>query len=75
MIASLASFATRIGSAIGEWIEAAYVLDCTDPSAEEGAAVGHRTHGDLAWLPALSGVTVASAQAIQSHALRARTTP
>lgn len=75
MIASLASFATRIGSTIGEWIEAAYVLDCTDPSAEEGAAVGPGTMSHLAWLPALSGVTVASAQAIQSHAVKVRSEP
>ncbi|MET4541347.1 hypothetical protein ABIE37_003142 [Arthrobacter bambusae] len=59
MIASLASLATRLGTTLGAWIEAAYVLDCTE--VETGDE--HR----LAWLPALSGVTVASAQAIQSH--------
>ncbi|MDR6986225.1 hypothetical protein J2Y66_000688 [Paenarthrobacter nitroguajacolicus] len=67
MIESLASLATRIGSAVGAWIESAYVLDCTD--AEGGA------EHDLAWLPALSGVTVASAQAIQSHARRVHPEP
>ncbi|WP_159708630.1 hypothetical protein [Arthrobacter sp. 18067] len=67
MIASLASLATRIGTTLAAWIEAAYVLDC-DEAENEG---GH----NLTWLPALSGVTVASAQAIQSHALRVHPEP
>ncbi|UKA50825.1 hypothetical protein LFT48_04640 [Arthrobacter sp. FW305-123] len=68
MIGSLASFATKVGTTIAAWIESAYVLDAPGPSAEED---GSR----LAWLPALSGVTVAGAQAIQSHAVRAPTEP
>ncbi|WP_458107348.1 hypothetical protein M1D51_17045 [Arthrobacter sp. R3-55] len=67
MIASLASLATRIGTTLGAWIEAAYVQDC--PEAESGDE--HR----LAWLPALSGVTVASAQAIHSHAVKVPSKP
>ncbi|MET3902446.1 hypothetical protein [Paenarthrobacter sp. 4246] len=67
MIASLASLATRIGTTLGAWIEAAYVLDCSE--VESGDE--HR----LAWLPALSGVTVASAQAIQSHTVRVHPEP
>ncbi|MEV7660695.1 hypothetical protein [Paenarthrobacter sp. NPDC089316] len=63
MITSLAASATRIGQAFGRWIEAAYVLDCV--GAEEGEPAA-----DWTWLPALSGVTVASAQAIQFHAGR-----
>ncbi|WP_419203050.1 hypothetical protein [Paenarthrobacter nitroguajacolicus] len=70
MIGSLVSLASSVGTAIAAWIEAAYVLDCTGPSAEETRADGQGTMSDLAWLPALSGVTVASAQAIQSHAAR-----
>lgn len=64
MIAAAASLATKIGSTIGAWIEAAYVLDCSGPDAETHQGRG----GDLTWLPALSGVAVASARAIQSHA-------
>jgi hypothetical protein len=75
MIGSLASFATSIGTTIAAWIEAAYVLDCAGPSAEEGGPDGRGTMSDLTWLPALSGVTVASAQAIQSHAVRVQTEP
>ena len=67
MIASLASLAARIGTGFLAWIEAAYVLDC----AEGEAAEEHH----LAWLPALSGVTVAGAQAIQSHALKVPSEP
>ncbi|BCW43705.1 hypothetical protein StoSoilB5_08890 [Arthrobacter sp. StoSoilB5] len=55
----IGSFLAGIGAHIGSWIEAAYVLDCADPEA------GYAQ--DWTWLPALSGVTVASAQAIQSH--------
>ncbi|WP_024819765.1 hypothetical protein [Arthrobacter sp. 31Y] len=73
MIGSLASLASSVGSTIVAWIEAAYVLDCTDPSAEEDVTGRQGTMSDLSWLPALSGVTVASAQAIQSHALRGQT--
>ncbi|MET3370491.1 hypothetical protein [Arthrobacter sp. M2012083] len=69
MIGSLASLAISVGTTIAAWIEAAYVLDCT---VEEDAA-GHGYMRDLAWLPALSGVTVASAQAIQAHAARTGT--
>jgi hypothetical protein len=69
MIGSLASLATSIGTTIAAWIEAAYVLDCT--AEEHAEAQGYMS--DLAWLPALSGVTVASAQAIQAHAARAGT--
>ncbi|MCD4851930.1 hypothetical protein LN996_14005 [Arthrobacter sp. AK01] len=72
MIASLASLATRIGTTLAAWIEAAYVLDCVDPSTEEDAGAGYGARSDLTWLPALSGVTVASARAIQSHAERPR---
>jgi hypothetical protein len=68
MIASVASLATRIGTTLAAWIEAAYVVDCTSP---EDSVAGHGAI-DLTWLPALSGVTVASAQAIQSHAERPR---
>lgn len=75
MIGSLASIATSIGATIANWIEAAYVLDCAGPSAEENRADGHGTVNDLSWLPALSGVTVASAQAIQSHAVKVQTKP
>ncbi len=66
MITSLAALATRIGHSLGRWIEAAYVLDCAgpEPDGQHGAA------SDWTWLPALSGVTVAGAQAIQSHAGR-----
>jgi hypothetical protein len=73
MIASIAALATRIGSKVGAWIEAAYVLDCTelDPEAGPEAESRRGTSGDWTWLPALSGVTVASAQAIQSHAMKA----
>ncbi|WP_369746107.1 hypothetical protein [Paenarthrobacter sp. AMU7] len=67
MIASLASLATRLGTTLGAWIEAAYVLDCAEVEARDE----HR----LAWLPALSGVTVASAQAIQSHTARVQPEP
>ncbi|WP_309075869.1 hypothetical protein [Paenarthrobacter sp.] len=67
MIGSLASLATSVGTTISAWIEAAYVREWT---AEEDTA-GHEYMSDLAWLPALSGVTVASAQAIQAHAARA----
>ncbi|MDI2036956.1 hypothetical protein [Paenarthrobacter nitroguajacolicus] len=66
MITSLAALAARMGQAFGRWIEAAYVLDCV--GGEEGEPRG--TGQDWTWLPALSGVTVASAQAIQSHAGR-----
>ncbi|MBT2587601.1 hypothetical protein [Arthrobacter sp. ISL-95] len=75
MIGSLASFAASAGTTIAAWIEAAYVLDCTGPAAEEDGAGGHGAMSDLWWLPALSGVTVASAQAIQAHALRVQTDP
>ncbi|VXC13224.1 conserved exported hypothetical protein [Arthrobacter sp. 9V] len=75
MIGSLASIATSIGATIANWIEAAYVLDCAGPSAEENRADGHGTVNDLSWLPALSGVTVAGAQAIQSHAVKVQTKP
>ncbi|MGR0158786.1 hypothetical protein [Paenarthrobacter nitroguajacolicus] len=71
MIGSLASLATSVGKAIAAWIEAAYVLDCTIEEEEAGRASLH----DLAWLPALSGVTVAGAQAVQSHALKGRAVP
>ncbi|ABM07897.1 MULTISPECIES: hypothetical protein [Micrococcaceae] len=71
MIASLATLATRIGSTLGAWIEAAYVLDCSVP--EEDA--GHGTVSEVLWLPALSGVTVASARAMQSHAVKVRKEP
>ncbi|MFF2843368.1 hypothetical protein [Paenarthrobacter sp. NPDC057981] len=63
----ITSLATRIGQALGRWIEAAYVLDCVDPEEEKSRGVA----ADWTWLPALSGVTVAGAQAIQSHAGRA----
>ncbi|MFK0042345.1 hypothetical protein ACIQTW_21125 [Paenarthrobacter sp. NPDC090517] len=69
MIGSLTSLATSVGTTIAAWIEAAYVQDC---AAEEDAD-GHGYMNDLAWLPALSGVTVVSAQAIQAHAARAGT--
>ncbi|MFE4197601.1 hypothetical protein ACFRJ9_17200 [Paenarthrobacter sp. NPDC056912] len=69
MIASLASFATSIGTTLAAWIEAAYVMDCAEPETDEGL------RSDWTWLPALSGVTVASAQAIQAHAGRARPKP
>ncbi|MCM0618530.1 hypothetical protein HAV21_10350 [Paenarthrobacter sp. MSM-2-10-13] len=72
MIGSLASLASSVGTTIAAWIEAAYVLDCTGPSAEEQGAGGPGSMSDLSWLPALSGVTVASAQAIQTHAARVR---
>ncbi|WP_144662769.1 hypothetical protein [Paenarthrobacter nicotinovorans] len=62
----ITSLATRIGQAFGRWIEAAYVLDCRAPEEEESLG----TAPDWTWLPALSGVTVAGAQAIQSHAGR-----
>ncbi|UXM92659.1 hypothetical protein [Paenarthrobacter sp. JL.01a] len=62
----ITSLATRIGQALGRWIEAAYVLDCAGPEEDESLAVAP----DWTWLPALSGVTVAGAQAIQSHAGR-----
>lgn len=75
MIASLASFATSIGTTLAAWIEAAYVMDCTVPETVDGAEPGRETPTDLTWLPALSGVTVASAKAIQFHAVRARTKP
>ncbi|MFC8039043.1 hypothetical protein ACFUOZ_06790 [Paenarthrobacter sp. NPDC057355] len=67
MITSLAALATRMGQACGRWIEAAYVLDCAGPEEDESLAVAP----DWTWLPALSGVTVAGAQAIQSHVRRA----
>ncbi|BCW09609.1 hypothetical protein PV760_20275 [Paenarthrobacter sp. CC6] len=66
MITSLAALATRIGHSLGRWIEAAYVLDCAGPESEGP----HGSASDWTWLPALSGVTVAGAQAIQSHAGR-----
>lgn len=75
MIGSLASFASAAGSTLVAWIEAAYVLDCTEPSAVEDGSEGHGTMHGLSWLPALSGVTVASAQAIQAHALRTQQEP
>ncbi|MFJ6538791.1 hypothetical protein ACIQH5_21385 [Paenarthrobacter sp. NPDC091711] len=75
MIGSLASLASSVGTTIAAWIEAAYVSDCTDPSAEEHGLGGQGARSDLTWLPALSGVTVASAQAIQSHALRVHSEP
>ncbi len=65
--------ASSVGTKLAAWIEAAYVLDCTDPSAEEDGTGGQGTMSDLSWLPALSGVTVAGAQAIQSHAMRVHT--
>ncbi|SDX56696.1 hypothetical protein SAMN04487917_102601 [Arthrobacter sp. yr096] len=68
MIASVASLATRIGTTLAAWIEAAYIVDCTGP---EDSVAGQETI-DLTWLPALSGVTVAGARAIQSHAERPR---
>ncbi|MFJ5958407.1 hypothetical protein ACIQC5_20910 [Paenarthrobacter sp. NPDC092416] len=60
----IASILAGLGTKIASWIEAAYVLDCADPEIEAGQ--------DWTWLPALSGVTVASAQAIQSHSGKAR---
>ncbi|TVU59681.1 hypothetical protein FQP90_18425 [Paenarthrobacter nitroguajacolicus] len=75
MIASLASLATSIGTTLAAWIEAAYVVDCAAPDAADVSEAGRGTPTDWTWLPALSGVTVASAQAIQSHAEMARTKP
>ncbi|NWL12680.1 hypothetical protein [Paenarthrobacter nitroguajacolicus] len=69
MIGSLASFASTVGTTIAAWIEAAYVLDCRVEEDAEGP--GYMSN--LVWLPALSGVTVASAQAIQANAGRAGT--
>ncbi len=67
MIAStLGGWAATALAKLGSVIEAAYVMDCAGPDAGSpgsGAA-------DLTWLPALSGVTVAGSQAIQSHASR-----
>lgn len=54
--------AARIGASVGKVIESAYTLDCADTAGDQSAA-----SRDWSWLPALSGVTVASAQAIQSH--------
>ncbi|MFJ4211027.1 hypothetical protein ACIPY2_21435 [Paenarthrobacter sp. NPDC089675] len=55
--------AARVGASVGKVIESAYTLDCADTAARRPADTQ-----DWSWLPALSGVTVASAQAIRSHA-------
>ncbi|MCR1160997.1 hypothetical protein NEK97_05940 [Paenarthrobacter sp. UW852] len=65
MIAStLGSWAATALAKLGSVIEAAYVMDCAGP---ESGSPGSDA-ADLTWLPALSGVTVAGSQAIQSHA-------
>jgi len=67
MIAStLGSWAATVLAKLGSVIEAAYVMDCTGPESESPGAGS----ADLTWLPALSGVTVAGSQAIQSHVSR-----
>ena len=71
----LAKQGAKIGSKIGQWIEAAYVLDCVEPENDPAGTPGHGRPADWTWLPALSGVTVASAQAIQSHSGMARRNP
>ncbi|BCW04719.1 hypothetical protein NtRootA1_08570 [Arthrobacter sp. NtRootA1] len=71
----LARQGAKIGSKIGQWIEAAYVLDCVEPATDPGDREGHGRPADWTWLPALSGVRVASAQAIQSHSGMARRNP
>lgn len=58
-----ASFPNKIGSRIVAWIEAAYFHECVGWTPE-GALEATR----YGWLPALSGVTVASAQAANWHA-------
>lgn len=59
--------AAGIAVSIGKVIESAYTLDCADTAARRPA-----DSQDWSWLPALSGVTVASAQAIRSHAREPR---
>lgn len=71
----LAKQSAKIGSKIGQWIEAAYVLDCVEPANEAAGSPAHGRSVDWTWLPALSGVTVASAQAIQSHSGMTRRNP
>ena len=71
----LAGQIAKIGSRIGEWIEAAYVLDCVEPVNDPGGQGAQGRPADWTWLPALSGVTVASAQAIQSHSGMTRRKP
>ncbi|MBO1267582.1 hypothetical protein [Arthrobacter cavernae] len=63
-----ASPAAKIGSRIAAWIEAAYFHQCVDRTPE-GVLEATR----YGWLPALSGVTVASAQAAKWHAESAKT--
>ncbi|UVJ40367.1 hypothetical protein [Arthrobacter sp. CJ23] len=62
-----ASLAARIGSGIVAWIEAAYFHQCVDRTPE--GALETTRYG---WLPALSGVTVASTQAAKWHEESAR---
>ncbi|WP_347109879.1 hypothetical protein AAHB33_04345 [Paenarthrobacter sp. S56] len=62
--------AAGIAASVGNVIEAAYVLDCADTDAARSTGTQ-----DWSWLPALSGVTVASAQAIQTHAKESHQRP